>query len=113
MSRLVLLVAVVAAPLAWAEPTQCSRGALTRSVEVVYSNPPAQTPCEVIYSKPDEGGTRASLWSAQTEPGYCEVRAEGLIDKLEGLGWTCTGPAASASAAEATVLSEDEASSGD
>ena len=110
MRRLVVLLLTVVASAAWAEPNVCTLDSLTRKVEVVYSNPPAQVPCEVIYSKPDEGGTRTSLWNAQVEPGYCEVKAEGLVDQLEGLGWSCTGPSATAAGAEATEAAEDAAS---
>ena len=110
MRRLVVLLLTVVVSAAWAEPNVCTLDSLTRKVEVVYSNPPAQVPCEVIYSKPDEGGTQTSLWNAQVEPGYCEVKAEGLVDQLEGLGWSCTGPSAPATGAEATEAAEDAAS---
>jgi hypothetical protein len=103
MKLLMVLFAAAAAPLAWAAPTQCTLGGLTRSVEVVYASPPAQTPCEVIYAKPDEGEAQTSLWNAQVEPGYCEVRAEGFVQKLEGLGWHCSGPLAGGEPEAATA----------
>jgi hypothetical protein len=102
MRRLLMLLLVLAVPAAWAEATQCTLGGLTRTVEVVYSSPPAQVPCEVIYSKPNEGETQTSLWNAQVEPGYCEVRAQGFVEKLEGLGWSCSGTLAGGEPAAAS-----------
>jgi hypothetical protein len=102
MKRLLIVLLIVAAPAAWAEATQCTLGGLTRKVEVVYSSPPAQVPCEVIYSKPNEGETRTSLWNAQIEPGYCEARAQSFVEKLEGLGWSCSGAPAGDAPAAAT-----------
>jgi hypothetical protein len=103
MKKLATVVLMIAAPLASAEPTQCTLGGLTRSVEVAYANAPAQTPCEVIYAKPNEGETRTSLWNAQVEPGYCEVRAQGFVEKLEGLGWSCSGSLAGGEPEAATA----------
>ena len=106
MKKVVVVVLTMLAPLSWGEATQCTLAGLTRSVEVVYANPPAQTPCEVIYAKPDEGEIRTSLWNAQVEPGYCEVRAQGFVEKLEGLGWSCSGTLAGGEPAAATQGSE-------
>jgi len=108
--RLLVGLIAAAAPLVWAAPTQCTLGGLTRSVEVVYANPPAQIPCEVIYAKPDEGETQTRLWNAQIEPGYCETRAQGFVEKLEGLGWSCSGAPTTPSAPEMSEPSGDEAS---
>ncbi len=90
MKLLAVALICVAAPCAFAAATQCTLGSLTRSVEVVYANPPDLVPCEVLYAKPDEGVSRASLWNAQGEPNYCEVRASQFVEKLRGMGWDCT-----------------------
>ncbi|MDH3643957.1 MAG: hypothetical protein OES38_17765 [Gammaproteobacteria bacterium] len=82
----------------WANSTACSNGGVSRSIEVVYSDPGQPVPCEVIYDKSAEGGGQHSLWRANDEAGYCESRAAALADKLRGLGWTCGGAAAPAAA---------------
>ena len=76
------------AAAASANPVSCTNGGLSRSVEVVYSDPGQAVPCEVIYNKSGEGSIE-TLWRANTEAGYCEARAAELIEKLEGLGWDC------------------------
>ncbi|MFV2089686.1 MAG: hypothetical protein ACC642_03440 [Pseudomonadales bacterium] len=73
---------------ALANPTRCEYGELSRIIEVVYSDPGQPLPCEVIYNKSEEGSIE-SLWRADNEVNYCEDRVVGLIEKLEGLGWTC------------------------
>jgi len=76
-----------------ANPTQCSYGQLTRSIEVVYAHPGQAVPCEVIYNKSMESSVE-TLWRADSEAGYCEARAQALIDKLAGFGWRCEKVAA-------------------
>jgi len=70
------------------ESTVCTRSGLSRSVEVVYSDPGQPVPCEVLYSKP-ASGTVESLWRANHEAGYCEARAAEFIAELESAGWHC------------------------
>lgn len=93
--------ALLAAP-AWADAVRCTNGSLTRSIEVVYSNPGQPVPCEVIYDKSAEGAGQHSLWRAGSEAGYCEAQAAAFVDKLRSAGWTCDGtdaaPAADAPA---------------
>lgn len=75
-----------------ANPMTCEYGDLSRKIEVVYSDPGQAVPCEVIYDKSAEGSME-SLWQASHESGYCEAKAEDLIEKLQGMGWTCTDAA--------------------
>ena len=82
-----LLAMTIGSP-ALANPVSCENGELRRRVEVVYSDPGQAVPCEVIYDKSDEGSIEA-LWRANNSAGYCEVKAEGLIEKLRSMGWRC------------------------
>ena len=65
----------------------CKHGEVVRTVEVVYSNPGEQVPCEVVYTRTT--GARA-LWSAENQVGYCESKAEAFINKHQREGFTCT-----------------------
>ena len=85
---LVICIAALATSHARANTSVCMNGGLTRGVEVVYSDPGQPVPCEVIYDKSDEGSIEA-LWRANNSAGYCEVKAEGLIEKLRSMGWRC------------------------
>ena len=68
---------------------QCAQGDLQRRIEVLYETG-MTLPCEVHYFKDTEapGGSQV-LWRASNEGGYCEAKARGLADKLQGLGWDC------------------------
>ncbi|WP_318466528.1 hypothetical protein [Photobacterium leiognathi] len=66
----------------------CKRGDSERVVEVVYTNPSSQVPCEVHYTK--STGTEV-LWDAKNEKGYCEAKAKAFAEKLTTLGMTCSG----------------------
>ena len=93
--RLTFAALVLLAPVpAMAEPVVCALGALSRSVEVVYSDPGQPVPCEVIYDKSGEGSIE-TLWRANHEAGYCEEKAAALVHKLESLGWQCGAAAGS------------------
>ena len=94
MKYAVIAAALLATCTAWAAPTECTLGSLTRTVEVVYAEPGQPAPCEVVYNKPSEGGERASLWRAQNEGGYCEARANEFVQKLGTMGWSCGEAAA-------------------
>jgi len=63
----------------------CSYGPDTRIIEVVYSGE-GTVPCEVHYTKNE--GTQV-LWSARSESGYCEQKAEEFIAKQRSWGWEC------------------------
>lgn len=69
--------------------TQCTYGDMVRRV-VVMSEPGVSVPCEVHYYKDTEApGEDQVLWSAESQAGYCEEKAAGLVAKLEGWGWQC------------------------
>ena len=94
---------------------QCSHSDLVRRVEVVYTNPGSELPCEVHYYKDTEapGGSQI-LWSASNEIRYCETKAAEFIDKLRGWGWTCDAsdaapaePAITEAPEEAAVTEDD------
>jgi hypothetical protein len=68
---------------------QCTSGDLVRRVEIVYVGDSA-VPCEVQYVKQTEApGSRETLWNAENESGYCEARAQELVNSLQSLGWSC------------------------
>ena len=87
LSALPTLVSIFAATTAVAAPTECRYANLVRSVEVVYSDPGQPVPCEVLYTKTGESIT--TPWRAQHEAGYCETKAEWLVDRLQSDGWQC------------------------
>lgn len=84
----ICLTSLASAQMLFAEPTVCTMGDLSRSVEVVYSTPGQSVPCEVLYSKPADG-TVESMWRANNEAGYCENKAKQLVNNLAAMGWQC------------------------
>ena len=96
-----LLLMMMGGAGAFAAPLTCTQGDMTRSIEVVYSDPGQAVPCEVLYDKPNEG-TQSTPWRATNESGYCEAKAAELATKLEGLGWDCTTESPSEPAAPET-----------
>jgi len=64
----------------------CTNGTQERIISVMYQDQVAQVPCEVQYQK--EGVTE-TLWSAQNEIGYCDMKATAFIEKQRGWGWNC------------------------
>ena len=87
-SRFAACLALLLSAGAWSA-AECSYGELTRTIDIVYSNPGQPLPCEVLYDKPTEGGVQ-TLYRAMHEAGYCEDRTAEFIDKLRGLGWQCS-----------------------
>lgn len=69
----------------------CNLGNKERVIEVIYASPPSKVPCEVSYTKSEGVQT---LWRAQNEIGYCEVRARELAEKQKTWGWHCSQPSA-------------------
>ena len=81
---------------------QCSLNDLTRRVEIFYETG-VTVSCEVHYYKDTEmPGERQVLWRAANEEGYCEAKAAEFIQKLEGMGWSCTAGAAAPAASAIT-----------
>lgn len=64
----------------------CNNGDAKRMISVTYENDQAQVPCEVQY---DKGEGAQTLWSAQSEVGFCENKASEFVEKQESWGWSC------------------------
>lgn len=82
VSALSLSSLVVAAEEVYA----CQHDGIERTIKVVYETAGSQTPCQVVYEK--NSGTHI-LWSSQSDPGYCESKAESFVEKQRGWGWDC------------------------
>ncbi len=68
----------------------CNLKGATRRVEVNYPQHVLPLPCEVNYYKDDEApGESQQLWHASAQMGYCEVKADKFVNKLENYGWDC------------------------
>lgn len=66
----------------------CENGNLVREINV-ERNGSAPAPCTVVYNKDSEGQGSQVLWNAQNDGTYCDAKADGLADRLQGNGWTC------------------------
>jgi hypothetical protein len=66
---------------------QCAHGLAVRSVAVEYQQRGQKVPCKVVYHKPPQAPK--GLWKAQAQVGFCESRAEELVETLERSGWSC------------------------
>ena len=64
----------------------CTHGQQERVITVVYQDQEKKFPCEVRYQK--EGITE-TLWTAENEVGFCEEKAQGLVEKQREWGWLC------------------------
>ena len=68
---------------------QCSFDGKQRRIEIL-TEPGVTVPCEVHYFKDTEmPGESQVLWTATTEAGYCESKAEEFVAKLREWGWDC------------------------
>jgi len=87
---LTLIVALLALPTgAYAESWSCEHNNLIREVKVERAtSEPA--PCSVVYNKETEGFESQVLWTASNDGAYCEEKAKGLVEKLQGWGWECS-----------------------
>ena len=89
-SGLAVILAALALPTAAnAESWICEHDTLVReiTVERETANP---VPCSVKYNKQAEGLGTSVLWTANADGSYCDIKANDLAAKLEGLGWSCT-----------------------
>jgi len=64
----------------------CTYGQEERVITVVFQDQEMKIPCEVRYEKE---GTTATLWTAENEVGYCEAKAQELVQKQREWGWLC------------------------
>ena len=88
-----------------ADSWNCSHDDLVREVIVEYPQG-GSVPCDVVYKKQTEGVEDQVLWTAESEEGYCEEKARGLVAKLESWGWVCLETVSSEPAAEAPTEPE-------
>ena len=87
---LTIILAVLTLPTtASAESWICESGNVIREINVQREtdNP---APCSVVYDKSAEGLGANAVWTAQFDGAYCDAKANGLAEKLSGLGWSCT-----------------------
>lgn len=78
----------------------CTSGSLVRRVVVEVGDLSTALPCEVVYWKDTEApGARRVLWNARSDASYCDAKAAGLVDKLNGAGWNCSSDGQAAAAA--------------
>ncbi len=64
----------------------CDNNGAKRIIKIAYQSDQQPVPCEVIY---DKGQGEQTLWSAQSEVGFCEARADEFIQQQESWGWSC------------------------
>ena len=87
---LAIIMAIAVLPTAAnAESWICENSNLVREINVVREtgNP---LPCSVAYNKKSEGLSTSILWTANADGSYCDAKADGLAEKLQGLGWSCS-----------------------
>jgi hypothetical protein len=66
---------------------QCARGLVIRNIVVEYQVFGQQVPCRVLYDKPSQ--IPRVLWKARAQAGFCESKADQLLEKLDRSGWCC------------------------
>lgn len=64
----------------------CQDGSRVRQIGVSYSKARKTVPCEVHYNTEWRDQL---LWQAQVQQGYCEAKAESLVQKQRDQGWLC------------------------
>ena len=64
----------------------CDNNGEKRIITIAYQSEQDAVPCEVRY---DKGEGVQTLWSAQSEVGFCEAKANEFIEKQESWGWSC------------------------
>lgn len=93
-----------------AEAQVCKMGDMVRKVEVVHVDGDASKPCDVQYTKETEmpGAPAATLWHYDVQVDQCALKAQELVAKLQGWGWTCStsGSEATAAASEESTATE-------
>ena len=85
-----IIIALLALPTAASAGSWiCEHNNLIREIKVERaSDEPA--PCSVVYNKDTEGQGTSVLWTANTDGAYCDTKADGLAEKLQGWGWSCS-----------------------
>jgi len=88
-----------------AESWSCRHDNDVREVHIVQETD-AAVPCSVVYKKLTEGVEDQVLWTANNDANYCLEKAQGLVDKQTGWGWTCVETIADEAATEKTTDAE-------
>jgi hypothetical protein len=71
--------------------TTCTKGNLSRVVEITYGGEQGKAPCEVHYKKVTEDPTYDRvIYDARHKSGYCEEKKREFVEKLSGMGWDCS-----------------------
>ena len=89
VSTTILLAGLAFSTGASAESWICEQGNLVREIKVERATEAAVT-CSVVYDKASEGQSADVLWTANADGAYCDAKADGLAEKLNGFGWSCT-----------------------
>jgi hypothetical protein len=89
---IIVLMATLLPAVAMAQESdkyQCTYGDMQRRVEIAHE-PGVEVPCSVHYFKDTEmPGEQQVLWSADSDPTYCQNKTMEFVTKLEGWGWDC------------------------
>lgn len=86
---IIILAALTLPTTANAESWICESANLIREINV-EREATGSAACSVAYNKETEGLGSTILWTAQFDAAYCDAKANGLAEKLKGLGWSCT-----------------------
>lgn len=93
MTRLATLMLITCLPLAAMGSENyrylCQQDSEKREIEVAYLLPDQSVPCEVRYRKNDE--EPEVLWRANNQEGFCETKAQQLMEKQAEWGFDCAG----------------------
>lgn len=86
--RTAALLSICISANAFAEESYlCTLGQEERIISIMYEDLPNKVSCEVRYHK---GDGVSALWSATTELGFCEEKAESFVQKQINWGWECS-----------------------
>lgn len=98
MKAIWVMTALVMAGAAQADVTVCKMGDMVRKVSVVHMDNDSSKPCDVQYSKDTEqpGEPAKTLWHYSVEVDQCAIKAQGFVEKLSGMGWSCATEGAEA-----------------
>jgi hypothetical protein len=87
LSGCVAFMLMSSAEIARSREYQCARGLAIRSIVVEYQVPGQKVPCEVFYYEPLQ--IPRVLWKARAQAGFCESKADQLLQELDRKGWSC------------------------
>ncbi len=88
MKKIIIIPLYVLASFALAaeqERTLCESGEVWHSIQVVYPQG-WSLPCEVHFATPEE---KRVVWNARTAEGFCERKAQEIVQRRMDAGWRC------------------------